>query len=116
VLAREVAVLHPRFCRRCGRPLAICCGCDRGYAYGSRACSEAARRERHREAKRRNLKTPQGRANNARHQREYQARRRQRSLWRTRPAFTAGAPGAQSGFLSGSQYCRIRAKQKLRRQ
>lgn len=78
--ALEAPVLHLRHCRRCGRPFAICCSCDHGYRYGSRACSDAARREQRREAKRRHQRTPEGRENNARHQREYRARRRQGRL------------------------------------
>jgi hypothetical protein len=59
--ALEAPVLHLRHCRRCGRPFAICCSCDHGYRYGSRACSQAARREQCREAKRRHQRTPHGR-------------------------------------------------------
>jgi len=52
-LRSKAPVLHLRHCRRCGRLLAICCSCDHGYRYGSRACSDAARHEQRREAKRR---------------------------------------------------------------
>src|SRR4029077_446800 len=72
----EVPVLHTRHCRCCERPFAICCGCDRGHRYGSPSCSETSRRQLRRESKRRQLQTPHGRENNARHQREYRARRR----------------------------------------
>ena len=73
----EVPLLHARHCRRCERPFAICCACDRGYCYGSRCCSEQARREQRWAAKRRHQQTPQGRADNARHPRDHRARRRQ---------------------------------------
>ena len=72
----EAAVLHPRHCRRCQRPFAICCSCDRGHCYGSHCCSQAARREQRKAAKTRHQKTPHGREDNARHQREHRARRR----------------------------------------
>jgi len=75
--AAEAPVLHLRYCRRCGLPFTVCCSCDRGYRYGSRACSEAARREQRRAAKRCHQQTSHGREDNARHQREYRARRRQ---------------------------------------
>lgn len=59
------------WCRRCGRETLICTRCDRGQQFCSRACGDAQRRERVREAGRQYQKTEEGAARNAVRQKRF---------------------------------------------
>ena len=65
-------------CKLCGKETHICSDCDRGNVYCSRSCFVTARREQCREAGRTYGQTDEGRAGNARRQRESYERRRSR--------------------------------------
>jgi hypothetical protein len=68
------APLRQRTCRRCNRLFAICISCDRGHAYCSPACREAARSASVRAARQRHRRSPEGRLDHRDHQRAYRAR------------------------------------------
>ena len=64
------------FFARCRIQVLICRRCDRGQIYCAGICAQEARRERPREARRRNQATPGGRAMHAERNRRYRDRRR----------------------------------------
>ena len=68
-------------CPRCQRLFAICCHCDRGHVYCGRSCSESARRDNLRRARRRHRRSPEGRLD---HRDRERARRRRRRLFGAR--------------------------------
>lgn len=63
-------------CGRCGTLAAVCSRCDRGNIYCSPDCSQAARAESIRRAADRYQRSPLGRRNHARRQRDYRERKK----------------------------------------
>ncbi len=68
-------------CPRCQRLFAICSHCDRGHVYCGPSCSDGARRDSLRRARRRHRCSPEGRLDHRDRERE---RRRRRRLFRAR--------------------------------
>jgi hypothetical protein len=63
-------------CALCRCQAVVCAPCDRGQIYCSAPCTQKARRDRQREARRRHQATPRGRAMHAIRNRRYRARKR----------------------------------------
>jgi hypothetical protein len=63
-------------CPRCLRVFAICSHCDRGHVYCGPSCSEGARRDSLRRARRRHRRSPEGRLDHRDRGRERRQRRR----------------------------------------
>jgi hypothetical protein len=63
-------------CPRCQRVFAICSRCDRGHVYCGRLCSEGARCDSLRRARRRHRRSPEGRLDHRDRERERRRRRR----------------------------------------
>ncbi len=63
-------------CPRCQRLFAICSHCDRGHVYCGPSCSEGARRDSLRRARRRHRRSPEGRLDHRDRERERRIRRR----------------------------------------
>jgi len=63
-------------CPRCRELFAICSRCDRGHVYCGRPCSETARRDSLRRARRRHRHSPEGRLDHRDRERERRQRRR----------------------------------------
>jgi hypothetical protein len=63
-------------CPRCQRVFAICSHCDRGHVYCGRLCSEGARCDSLRRARRRHRRSPEGRLDHRDRERERRRRRR----------------------------------------
>ena len=63
-------------CARCRSQVLVCRRCDRGQLYCFGSCAQEARHDRQREARRRYQATPRGRALHAERSRRYRARRR----------------------------------------
>ena len=63
-------------CPRCQRLFAICYHCDRGHVYCGPSCSEGARRDSLRRARRRHRRSPEGRLDHRDRERERRLRRR----------------------------------------
>lgn len=68
-------------CPRCQRLFAICSHCDRGHVYCGPSCSDGARRDSLRRARRRHRRSPEGRLD---HRDRERARRLRRRLFRAR--------------------------------
>jgi hypothetical protein len=62
-------------CPRCQRLFAICSHCDRGHVYCGRLCSESARRDSLRRARRRHRRSPEGRLDHRDRERDRRRRR-----------------------------------------
>ncbi len=63
-------------CPRCQRVFSICSHCDRGHVYCGRSCSDVARCDSLRRARRRHRRSPEGRLDHRDRERERRRRRR----------------------------------------
>jgi hypothetical protein len=81
-------------CAGCGRQVIICRRCDRGNRYCGVTCRQQARRQRQKEARQRYQQSWKGRRKAAQRQQRYRDRGKQKV---THQSPQPGAPGAQRG-------------------
>lgn len=84
-------------CARCRQQVLVCRECDRGQLYCGKACSQATRRERQRQARRRYAATRAGKFNNAMRQSRFRQRQIERQVSRSKIVTDQGSADTSPG-------------------